>query len=366
MEIQTTRLRLLNCNVALLEQAIAGDAAFAAAIQADITPNWTQFGQQALEYVLSQLQVQPEQAPWWTWFPILRNENRLVGSGGFTGPPQDGLVEIGYEIAASERGKGLATEYAKALLRHAFAQPEIERVQAHTLAQQNASTAVLQHCGMQQVATLNDPEEGEIWRWEIGRRTFEAQQAKSAKDYPLHLTTARLYTRALQNEDAEVWESFLADPVATQYFPDPAGKSPQLMAKQWIQRQMGRYADQHFGLLALIHKESGAFIGQCGLIGQLVNGQYELEVGYHVLPQYWRQGYAIEAAQAFRDLAFERGWCDTLISLIHQENLPSQAVALRNGMQRTQSTEMVGLPIYIYRIDQAAWAASQTIPQPPR
>jgi RimJ/RimL family protein N-acetyltransferase len=38
---------------------------------------------------------------------------------------------------------------------------------AHTLAEYNASTRVLQKVGMQFVGEHNDPEDGVVWRWSL-------------------------------------------------------------------------------------------------------------------------------------------------------------------------------------------------------
>ena len=40
-------------------------------------------------------------------------------------------------------------------------------VTAHTLAEENASTKVLQRCGFTRTAELIDPDEGPVWRWEL-------------------------------------------------------------------------------------------------------------------------------------------------------------------------------------------------------
>ena len=73
----------------------------------------------------------------------------LVGWGGFKGPPQDGVLELGYEIAASHRGRGLATAAVEAMLAEAFADGRVERVIAHTLPERNASTRVLEKSGFE-------------------------------------------------------------------------------------------------------------------------------------------------------------------------------------------------------------------------
>ncbi len=57
----------------------------------------------------------------------------VVGWGGFKGPPRDGTVELGYAIAPAREGRGLATAAVRAMLRDAFADPEVRAMIAHTL-----------------------------------------------------------------------------------------------------------------------------------------------------------------------------------------------------------------------------------------
>lgn len=61
-----------------------------------------------------------------------------------------------------------------------------------------------------------------------------------------------------------------------------------------------------------------------------------LEVGYSILPEFWNQGYAKEAAARLRDIAFEKSYDkdfgSSLVSVIHEENIGSIRVALYNGM----------------------------------
>jgi RimJ/RimL family protein N-acetyltransferase len=179
-EIQTARLRLINCDLPLIEAVLQGNAALAQATGLIVPDDWTEFGEPAFQFTKARLQDFPEDAPWWSYLPVIRAENRLVGSCGFVGRPNaDGVVEIGYEIAASRRGLGFATEAAMALVQYAFSQAEVQAVMAHTLAEANPSTHVLQHCGMQKVADLTHPEDGNLWRWEVSRAHYSA--FKSAK-----------------------------------------------------------------------------------------------------------------------------------------------------------------------------------------
>lgn len=146
------------------------------------------------------------------------------------------------------------------------------------------------------------------------------------------LQSARLTTRYVTLADAEPWLEYCNDPIAIE-FTNIQGKSPEELVQVFIDFTLKRYEEQRGGLQALIEKETGAFVGMCGLFPQEVNGEEMIEVGYHLLRRYWGEGYATEAAQLFRDWGFENGVADTIVSIIHPDNIRSKQVALRNGMR---------------------------------
>ena len=107
---------------------------------------------------------------------------------------------------------------------------------------------------------------------------------------------------------------------------------------------------ERYDLQALIKKDSGEFIGQCGLLAQDISGRNELEVDYHLIPRYWGKGYATKAAKEFKSIGFENNLAESIISIIDCENTPSQKVAERSGMTRGIKTEFMEMDDFIYRI----------------
>lgn len=85
---------------------------------------------------------------------------------------------------------------------------------------------------------------------------------------------------------------------------------------------------------ALVLKESGEVIGDCGLTWQRVgySPERELETGWHVRRYLWNSGFATEAASYVRDYARNVLKVARLVAIIHEANLPSQAVARKVGM----------------------------------
>lgn len=166
-------------------------------------------------------------------------------------------------------------------------------------------------------------------------------------------STARLNLRKVQRADFDSWLPFYDDVESTRYWKGLAQDKRQACTEQF-HRIFERYEKQMGGMMALELKEGQHLIGLCGLLLQVVDGVHEWEIGYSLLPQFRGKGYASEAARYCKAVAFESGLATSLISIIHVDNLPSQAVAVRNGMHREKETTYKNNPVYIYRVHHPA------------
>jgi len=169
-------------------------------------------------------------------------------------------------------------------------------------------------------------------------------------NYLIEHRTDRLVICPLGEEHILPWVDYLRDPLTMRYFPDFFRLEAVTQAPIWIQRQQERYSNNQFGLLAL-HLSDGTFIGQCGLLSQEVDGETILEIGYHLYPAYWGMGFATEAATYFKSYAQQHQLASFVVSMIHPDNTPSQAVAGRNGMVPWKNAVWREIPVVIYRID---------------
>jgi RimJ/RimL family protein N-acetyltransferase len=169
--IETERLRLIPARPEHYRAMREGDAALGRLLEVTVAEGWEGLPdhRDAIASGDSFLAARPEAADWWTYLFVLDAEHLLVGVGGLKGLPQDGAAEIGYALAPACRGRGLAREAAQGLVSFALASPDVDVVCAHTLAEENRSTRLLQRLGMRRVEVRHDPEDGEIWRWEITR-----------------------------------------------------------------------------------------------------------------------------------------------------------------------------------------------------
>jgi [ribosomal protein S5]-alanine N-acetyltransferase len=169
--IETTRLNLIPFNENHFKALFAKDMALLGFYLDVQTPEtWSTFEDaiEALPFFYESYQKHLE--PWSSFFAVHRADRFLLGTCGYKFPPDtEGVVEIGYEVHADYRRQGLATEIAQCLTDFAFEHPEVNIVRAHTLAVANPSVLVLKKVGFQFVATVTDPDDGDLWRWELPR-----------------------------------------------------------------------------------------------------------------------------------------------------------------------------------------------------
>jgi [ribosomal protein S5]-alanine N-acetyltransferase len=161
------------------------------------------------------------------------------------------------------------------------------------------------------------------------------------------LETKRLTLREMNLDDVDDLLGVLSNPESMKFYSKPFDRR---MTQMWIERNIQRYAQHGFGLWAIILKESGKLIGDCGLVVQEVDGVEEIEIGYHIHRDLWRQGFATEAAQVCCDYGFNHLEFDKLVSLINPANMASRRVAEKIGMRMLKEMEWRDQPICIYAV----------------
>lgn len=159
-------IQLVAADVGLLQAASESADALASALDVEVPAGWPEFPA-AIPAALAFLEVFEEQAQWSMYFFVDPVTRTLAGSGGFKGAPLDGMVEIGYEVAPSWRGRGVATAAARALVTRARASGLVNVVAAQTLPEVTASGSVLRRLGFVRVGDSTDDDVGATWRWEL-------------------------------------------------------------------------------------------------------------------------------------------------------------------------------------------------------
>jgi RimJ/RimL family protein N-acetyltransferase len=138
------------------------------------------------------------------------------------------------------------------------------------------------------------------------------------------LETKRLTLRELADSDLDFMAEMLANSEVMRYYPKRLTRE---LSADWIARQIARYKTDGYGFWLADQRDTGAPVGQVGLVRQTVNGVEETEVGYLIHRPFWRHGFATEGARACRDYAFSTLRKARVVALVMPDNLASQGVA---------------------------------------
>ena len=150
--------------------------------------------------------------------------------------------------------------------------------------------------------------------------------------------TARLVLRRWRPEDATPFATMNADPAVMEHIGEPLTREQSDAMLSRIERQ---FEEVGYGLWAV-------------------------EVGWRLVPPAWGHGYATEAATAAVELAFGPLGLEELVSITTTDNLRSQAVMGRLGMQRSPELDFERerlppghplRPAVVFRLDRATRVA---------
>jgi RimJ/RimL family protein N-acetyltransferase len=150
------------------------------------------------------------------------------------------------------------------------------------------------------------------------------------------IETERLYLRELQIDDKMELMKVLSNPESMEYYPNPFSGEE---VEKWIQWNIENYKKYQHGLWAVILKEGGEFIGDCGITIQNIGGESVPEIGFHIIKKYCNRGFASEAALACKEYAFKVLQYPKVFSYTTIRNIPSQKVLQNIGMIQYDETD---------------------------
>jgi ribosomal-protein-alanine N-acetyltransferase len=158
--IVTPRLRLVPLTPSLLGAVASGDLAeVERQLGARVGTGWED-GVPA-ELRLEQLAADASEQPWLVRAMVASTPRQVIGCVGFHAPPDDdGRVEIGYDIVASERRKGYAREGIRALLDWAWATGRVRACVASVNPRNAPSLALIRAFGFRHVGEQIDEIDG--------------------------------------------------------------------------------------------------------------------------------------------------------------------------------------------------------------
>lgn len=177
------------------------------------------------------------------------------------------------------------------------------------------------------------------------------------------LSTERLLIRPWTHQDAPTALDILSRVEVVKWLGDgpPVLTKDLDEAREKIERWRGR-DDPPLGHWACEVTDGGPLHGRVigtVLLLTLPNSQGEVEIGWHLHPDAWGNGYAPEAARAILGRGFEGG-LEEIHAVTHLTNDKSMSVCRKIGMAHLGVThDWYDEPSQHYRITRSEWAQAQ-------
>jgi RimJ/RimL family protein N-acetyltransferase len=169
--------------------------------------------------------------------------------------------------------------------------------------------------------------------------------------------TPRLTAERLRPDDLADYLRLFQDPQAMKTLSVDGKPLSTEEAARWLELSVEHWDRHAFGFWALRRKTDRQFVGRAGLKNVDVDGQWEVELAYAFLPQFWDQGFATEVSEAILKVAFETLRLSEVICFTLKTNVASQHVMQKVGFRFEREGPHVGLPHVFYRLSTTDFAA---------
>lgn len=166
------------------------------------------------------------------------------------------------------------------------------------------------------------------------------------------IETKRLVLKEMKLDDATDLFNMNNDPEVIRYTGDQSFKTLQ-EAVNFITDYQQYYQTYNCGRLSTFLKETGEYIGWCGL-KYLINKD-ATDLGYRFTKKHWGKGYATEAAMACLHDGFTRIKLDKIIATAMLENTASINVFKKLGLKFIQNEDCGCQPGVVYAITKEEW-----------
>ena len=122
-------------------------------------------------------------------------------------------------------------------------------------------------------------------------------------------------------------------------------------SKVFYEKIQDRCKTDGYCFWVVTRRRDNLFLGICGLLSQIIDGQEEVEVGYRISNEFWGHGYGTKAAKGCIEYGRKILKLTSIIALIRPANFPSISVAEKNGLRMEKETIFHNSRHLVYRID---------------
>jgi RimJ/RimL family protein N-acetyltransferase len=160
------------------------------------------------------------------------------------------------------------------------------------------------------------------------------------------LTTPRLLLREYRPADFDAYAESMADPETAKFL---GGTVDRRTSWRMFLAATGSWPLHGAGWWALEVRETGEVVGEVGVFVR--EAAPDFEIGWNLYRRFWRQGFAIEAARAALDFAFEGHRAKRVIAHIESANRASVAISEKLGMTYESEVDFFGETLGRYAIE---------------
>ena len=148
-------------------------------------------------------------------------------------------------------------------------------------------------------------------------------------------TSERLGFRSWQTSDIDFLVELNSNESVMQYFPKTLSKEE---SEKFITKMQEQYLQNQYCYFATELIKSQELIGFIGLCKQTYDADFNpsVDIGWRILPNYWKQGYATEGAKACLNYGFNKLKLTKIVSVAPKINIPSIKVMQKIGMQKSK------------------------------
>lgn len=148
-------------------------------------------------------------------------------------------------------------------------------------------------------------------------------------EFPESLESEDFFCHPVSDQYKDQVHSILKNVTLRNNILSPVIKDRELFEKWWSNRKDSVESGKLLQWCAF-HKESGNFVALL-TIKEINTDTHRAEVGYSLLPEYWRKGYGFQLVKTMVDYAFEKIAFHSLFAQILTTNIGSQKIVSKLG-----------------------------------
>ena len=166
------------------------------------------------------------------------------------------------------------------------------------------------------------------------------------------IKTAKLTLRAFNEQDVDDMYHILLGKNVLRHFPNSSPPS-RVQVEKMIRGLLEHWGKHGYGLWAVHSRSEEKLMGRCGL--QYLPETDEVEVDFILGNKFWGQGFATEAGHASLQYGFETLGLNTIVGIVHRDNIASQRVLEKIGMRFMEAKESFGMACFQYALEKSQY-----------